>query len=72
MSDLPDYPMLAVLKDSVVVDCAFKKDGIIYSALDKKLYAENDGFEFVKVTVENSPISFGMKYKNNKFITKEK
>lgn len=72
MSDLPDYPMLAVLKDSIVVDCAFVKENIIISPLTKKLYVENGEFQFVKVTVENSPISIGMKYVNKKFISEEK
>jgi hypothetical protein len=70
--DKPDFPMYAVLKENVVIDCGFGNTETVYSANTamKEPYQKSDGFYFVEMTLENSPASFGMTYDGSKFYFK--
>jgi hypothetical protein len=63
--DMPDFAMYAVLENNTVIDCGFDANGIIQSPLTQKLYDNN--YQFIAMTIENSPAEIGMKYKENKF-----
>lgn len=58
--------MYAIVCNQIVIDCGFG-DEIIQSPLTKKNYTKNDEYQFVAMTIENSPASIGMKYNGNKF-----
>lgn len=62
--------MFAVLKDNIVVDCAFLVNGIYGAPMSKKIYEEKDGFSFIEMTIENTPAFLGSIYDkiNNKFM----
>jgi hypothetical protein len=66
MSDFPDFPMFAVIKDSYVIDCAFFADNVFKSPINKTEYTEGLDYEFVQLTLENSPMEIGMIYKKPK------
>lgn len=68
MSNLPDCIMYAIVSNSIVIDCAIEIDNQIVSPLTKKTYIKDNNFQFVQMTLENSPAEVGMLYKNNKFI----
>jgi hypothetical protein len=67
---LPDDILYAVLSDNIVVDCGFGDADKVVSPLSRQTYSNNE-YEFVLMTIENSPAEIGMSYFNNKFLFKE-
>jgi hypothetical protein len=68
MSNFPDNPMYAVLKNNTVVSCGFFIDNVCRSAFNPEVsFKDSDGFTFVKMTLDNSPAGINMKYNGNKF-----
>ena len=63
---LPDNILYAVIESDIVVDCGFGDASKIVSPLSQRTYSSND-YQFVLMTMDNSPAQVGMKYKNNKF-----
>jgi hypothetical protein len=60
----------AVLDNNIVIDCGFGDANNVVSPLSQQSYSNND-YEFVLMTIENSPAEIGMVYFNNKFLFKE-
>lgn len=68
MSDFPDNPMYAVLKDDTVISCGFFVDGVCRSVFNSETtFKDSDGYTFVEMTIDNSPAQINMKYDGNKF-----
>lgn len=67
---LPDNIFYAVLNNNIVVDCGFGDADNVVSPLSQQSYSSND-YEFVLMTIENSPAEIGMVYFDNKFLFKE-
>jgi hypothetical protein len=67
---LPDNILYAVLSNNIVVDCGFGNTDNVVSPLSQQSYSSNN-YEFVLMTIENSPAEIGMVYFNNKFLFKE-
>jgi len=63
---LPDNILYAVLNNDIVIDCGFGDTNNVVSPLSQQTYLSND-YQFVLMTMDNSPAEIGMKYKNNKF-----
>jgi len=67
---LPNNILYAVLDNNIVVDCGFGDTDRVVSPLSQQSYSSND-YEFVLMTMENSPAEIGMVHFNNKFLFKE-
>lgn len=60
-------------KDNIVIDCGFDGGDIIISAIDTTIsYPKNQEYNFIEMTLENSPAYVGMKYMDNQFVFEEK
>ena len=68
-SDFPDFALYAVLKNNIVIDCGVGDIEKIVTSLhnNKQVYSKQDGFEFVQMTLDNSPATIGMKYNGKQF-----
>jgi hypothetical protein len=67
---LPDNILYAVLNNNIVIDCGFGDADNVVSPLSQQSYSKKE-YEFVLMTIENSPAETGMSYFNNKFLFKE-
>ena len=67
---LPDNILYAVLSNNIVIDCGFGDIDNVTSPMSQQSYS-NKEYEFVLMTIENSPAEIGMSYFNNKFLFKE-
>lgn len=60
----PKYPLYAVIKDDIVVNCGWMMGENVIAANDySKTYLKEDGFKFVEVNEENNFFYIGMEYK---------
>lgn len=68
-SDFPDFDLYAILKNNIVVDCGTGNTEKVIASLQSsnRTYSKQDGFEFVVMTLENSPAFVGMKYNGKQF-----
>jgi hypothetical protein len=69
---MPDFILYAVLKNNTVVDCGIGDNKEVLSLMSQQNYKAKDGFEFVEMTIQNSPAELGMIYNNNKFYFERK
>ena len=72
MNNFPDFIMYAVTKKNIVVDCGFGNEDLVKSALNNNAeFDKNEGYNFIPMTLENSPAEIGMVYDGEKFYFKE-